>query len=140
MPPTRGHDLKLYLRSCAPLRLSDAPHTGARLETLTETTIRDTVRMPPTRGHDLKQTNTSCFRKLRDAPHTGARLETIRRIDVNDDCLMPPTRGHDLKPAYVRRTSNGHPMPPTRGHDLKQEGAPAMITDKERCPPHGGTT
>lgn len=32
-----------------------SPHTGARLETFSDTTRRITWVMPPTRGHDLKQ-------------------------------------------------------------------------------------
>ena len=34
MPPTRGHDLKLYLDCQTSHIRPDAPHTGARLETI----------------------------------------------------------------------------------------------------------
>ena len=57
MPPTRGHDLKPRLAVWAGLGVGDAPHTGARLETLYEADL--TIRWL-------------------DAPHTGARLETSR--------------------------------------------------------------
>ena len=56
MPPTRGHDLKHSEIPPPELWPSDAPHTGARLET--------TICGCPQQG------------ALRDAPHTGARLET----------------------------------------------------------------
>ena len=56
MPPTRGHDLKLVLRVDLANLTPDAPHTGARLETL-----------KARRGKRGKP----------DAPHTGARLETF---------------------------------------------------------------
>ena len=78
MPPTRGHDLKQPLPSCTVYRKGDAPHTGARLETLYEAdlTIR-WLKMPPTRGHDLKPERPETRRKEQpDAPPTGARLET----------------------------------------------------------------
>ena len=32
----------------------DAPHTGARLETLIKAYANGMPKMPPTRGHDLK--------------------------------------------------------------------------------------
>ena len=55
MPPTRGHDLKRNRRSV--LRGGwDAPHTGARLETII-----------PNHTYFINK----------DAPHTGARLETM---------------------------------------------------------------
>ena len=54
MPPTRGHDLKL-LDDGGAAGGRDAPHTGARLETLLRMTARlAAMGMPPTRGHDLK--------------------------------------------------------------------------------------
>ena len=37
MPPTRGHDLKQISLPCITSAM-DAPHTGARLETSSETT------------------------------------------------------------------------------------------------------
>ena len=55
MPPTRGHDLKHVDMENQKQRQNDAPHTGARLETLVFTV-----------GILL----------VGDAPHTGARLET----------------------------------------------------------------
>ena len=54
----------------------DAPHTGARLETVTTIKEIEAGRMPPTRGHDLK--------------HGIQQL-----LQLSD--MMPPTRGHDLK-------------------------------------------
>ena len=54
----------------------DAPHTGARLETLVARLLLPMVLMPPTRGHDLKHKSIDkCLQRL----------------------MMPPTRGHDLK-------------------------------------------
>ena len=54
MPPTRGHDLKLKW-VCKPYPKGiDAPHTGARLETLRAAFAPLWHTMPPTRGHDLK--------------------------------------------------------------------------------------
>lgn len=44
------------LATCFLCKITDAPHTGALLETCS---------------------NSSCFFKLWDAPHTGARLETV---------------------------------------------------------------
>ena len=38
----------------APGRETDAPHTGARLETLIKAYANGMPKMPPTRGHDLK--------------------------------------------------------------------------------------
>ena len=77
MPPTRGHDLKRTDYGTASLRLLDAPHTGARLETCAVAVF--------------------CRGRL-DAPHTGARLETVIAIVHRQSQMMPPTRGHDLKP------------------------------------------
>ena len=99
MPPTRGHDLK----PCLPPRTfqqgDDAPHTGARLETLLD------------QGERLGQT---------DAPHTGARLETGTASLTDTAALtMPPTRGHDLKRKSLPQARLRRGMPPTRGHDLK---------------------
>ena len=54
MPPTRGHDLKPLAPAVVKILENDAPHTGARLETLTAVKLGRTVLMPPTRGHDLK--------------------------------------------------------------------------------------
>ena len=76
----------------------DAPHTGARLETKIVKDGTTLAMMPPTRGHDLKPHGSGiCCRFCRDAPHTGARLETsapgLRAVYQR----MPPTRGHDLK-------------------------------------------
>ena len=54
MPPTRGHDLKLINALSAGISGIDAPHTGARLETLQNPGADKEQEMPPTRGHDLK--------------------------------------------------------------------------------------
>ena len=78
MPPTRGHDLKLQGHPRPERGSRDAPHTGARLETLNNYNkwmMLDA--MPPTRGHDLKLRSQHGHTILPfDAPHTGARLET----------------------------------------------------------------
>ena len=42
MPPTRGHDLKLPGSRRSRSALPDAPHTGARLETLVEDGVEPT--------------------------------------------------------------------------------------------------
>ena len=76
MPPTRGHDLKLTGSSCALQKLHDAPHTGARLETMYRRDAWPALAMPPTRGHDLK---------------------LAFKLSHPSITLMPPTRGHDLK-------------------------------------------
>ena len=55
MPPTRGHDLKPYVAFYDCVNKLDAPHTGARLETVVASNIYFADRMPPTRGHDLKR-------------------------------------------------------------------------------------
>ena len=54
MPPTRGHDLKPDIVWLLRLLCLDAPHTGARLETLKTAIMKLKDMMPPTRGHDLK--------------------------------------------------------------------------------------
>ena len=64
------------LATCFLCKITDAPHTGARLET--------------------DEGGISCFSFL-DAPHTGARLETFISSDEGGISWMPPTRGHDLK-------------------------------------------
>ena len=77
MPPTRGHDLKHRSSAWCTQERSDAPHTGARLETNhTVKKAKGPTGMPPTRGHDLKP---------------------YRAGEVSRSKLMPPTRGHDLK-------------------------------------------
>ena len=77
MPPTRGHDLKPEKEWHGGGYPEDAPHTGARLETiLVDINLIRTI----------------------DAPHTGARLETaVIRERPEQLSRMPPTRGHDLK-------------------------------------------
>ena len=80
MPPTRGHDLKQHISGISLFCEYDAPHTGARLETLISAEHISYQLMPPTRGHDLKPVaSTIVSTPLLDAPHTGARLETKRR-------------------------------------------------------------
>ncbi len=64
------------LATCFLCKITDAPHTGARLETF------------------QKVANAT---KEGDAPHTGARLETLLISHLILYLLMPPTRGHDLK-------------------------------------------
>ena len=164
MPPTRGHDLK-PTAAYDPSKKADAPHTGARLETFSQSWQAQAIH---------------------DAPHTGARLETSLKAQVIQRAAMPPTRGHDLKhqlrPACRGRQSGmpptrGHDlklavackkakepvsdaphtgarletstkstrlcrrsMPPTRGHDLKRYSYPSAYWRLGRCPPHGGTT
>ena len=62
------------MRRCWP---GDAPHTGARLETVKVLPDAEYGGMPPTRGHDLKHILILCMMlQKEDAPHTGARLET----------------------------------------------------------------
>ena len=80
MPPTRGHDLKHETLKPHRKAETDAPHTGARLETFMGLPpLQKEKGMPPTRGHDLK-------------PCTATATAAIWP-------RMPPTRGHDLKPA-----------------------------------------
>ena len=122
MPPTRGHDLKRHTPQAAAMGLTDAPHTGARLETpATHAGRRKFCRMPPTRGHDLKRRALrNRLSALQDAPHTGARLETTRApCRMKKPFAMPPTRGHDLKLRCHEIITLRREMPPTRGHDLK---------------------
>ena len=76
MPPTRGHDLKRLTLKWQ-TDITDAPHTGARLETARP-------------QFEVVQPG--------DAPHTGARLETGGIGGAESGETMPPTRGHDLKP------------------------------------------
>ena len=76
MPPTRGHDLKLKIILLSFKLRNDAPHTGARLETLEPFNKIRLFSMPPTRGHDLKLAS---------------------RFVHSLQNKMPPTRGHDLK-------------------------------------------
>ena len=64
------------LATCFLCKITDAPHTGARLETLWM----------------MKR-----CRPWSDAPHTGARLETDALAFDGNGLMMPPTRGHDLK-------------------------------------------
>ena len=99
MPPTRGHDLKPGGQPYYIIAEEDAPHTGARLETLP--------------FHPIN-------RLQQDAPHTGARLETCQMVGRGTRLSpMPPTRGHDLKRCGSIADSSLPLMPPTRGHDLK---------------------
>ena len=119
MPPTRGHDLKLFRVGFTELEKSDAPHTGARLETGAAVDALCGVLMPPTRGHDLKH----------------QRLP--RESDLRQ---MPPTRGHDLKHRSALSVQRLRSMPPTRGHDLKPVVQQFNAIADKRCPPHGGTT
>ena len=61
----------------------DAPHTGARLETIIVMQMTGLPWMPPTRGHDLKLVFIGDREfDLVDAPHTGARLETFLAFGV----------------------------------------------------------
>ena len=144
MPPTRGHDLKLSVRAGISNTTVDAPHTGARLETLgfftqpltelqdaphtgarLETGIMSSISlitkwMPPTGGHDLKldqAVTQAAFAE--DAPHTGARLETVRSA----------VRGRSLYDA----PHTGARLETLPGSALQAPAAPG-------CPPHGGTT
>ena len=88
------------LATCFLCKITDAPHTGARLETSDiPAPTGDRSAMPPTRGHDLKPGK--C------------------RAD-GDPHPMPPTRGHDLKHKLCIVCGSDPLMPPTRGHDLKQ--------------------
>ena len=130
------------LATCFLCKITDAPHTGARLETLIWENIDSTSnKMPPTRGHDLK------------------RIGIFGRLLSRK---MPPTRGHDLKPYHQNRGKWFPGMPPTRGHDLKHlklKAGPISTSDAPHtgarletlgvahpghtltgCPPHGGTT
>ena len=75
---------------------SDAPHTGARLETDIPRCPNLERKMPPTRGHDLKLKLgliTWNGETLQDAPHTGARLETARSAVCGDYAGCPPHGG-----------------------------------------------
>ena len=83
------------LATCFLCKITDAPHTGARLETCqARASTRPNRLMPPTRGHDLKL--------------SGLQFpEFLFR--------MPPTRGHDLK--HWRRISR------KAGHDAPHTGA-----------------
>ena len=143
---------------------SDAPHTGARLETpFRAGSGHNFGRMPPTRGHDLKHRQPRADalrpampptrghdlklfhhrilrRRARDAPHTGARLETsFSAAAVRTAIRCPPRRGHDLK----RHAS--HSLPPS-STDAPHTGArlgTRRVTSspkEKRCPPHGGTS
>ena len=76
MPPTRGHDLKHDLLSAIKVH-QDAPHTGARLETISKVIWIETGADAPHTGARLKTAVGDNYTPaLQDAPHTGARLET----------------------------------------------------------------
>ena len=152
------------LATCFLCKITDAPHTGGRLETRSGRHLRRYGRlMPPTRGHDLKpgalprrqragrdaphtgarletrDVYTALGWRPEDAPHTGARLETNSSSFSSDPSKMPPTRGHDLKRLSQIMPTSSIRMPPTRGHDLKLLFVGGCI-GIFGCPPHGGTT
>ena len=95
MPPTRGHDLKRGQYPYPTLPRRDAPHTGARLETLTENPARYNKLDAPHTGARLETKSSSCsYAPSTDAPHTGARLETshfLRALLISGGC--PPHGG-----------------------------------------------
>ena len=98
MPPTRGHDLKLWFVKKFFLFLKDAPHTGARLETLWFPLDSHSFTMPPTRGHDLKRGHSlPASGPPTDAPHTGARLETPAASTLGWICCDAPHTGARLE-------------------------------------------
>ena len=98
MPPTRGHDLKLFPDFFYLGALYDAPHTGARLETLSRISSFLGYFDAPHTGARLETSASLAYVYINvDAPHTGARLETKLVHCANVIAKMPPTRGHDLK-------------------------------------------
>ncbi len=163
MPPTRGHDLKLSQHAPLQETLKDAPHTGARLETILPCLSWLNARMPPTRGHDLKLVRIVRLRiRFAMPPTRGHDLKRLSQTMPTSSIRMPPTRGHDLKPLGIScgtatgqdaphtgaRLETSWPeheilgpcwMPPTRGHDLKQSKK-QTCNHLLGCPPHGGTT
>ena len=87
MPPTRGHDLKLFWCNNLAAYLGMPPTRGHDLKHTSFFNYQTYHVMPPTRGHDLKL---ACFcvsvRIKADAPHTGARLETCGQDAAGVGC------------------------------------------------------
>ena len=119
MPPTRGHDLKPMQQPQPETMNRDAPHTGARLETMDAMLDALYEEDAPHTGARLETPVCKTLIAITDdAPHTGARLETR----MNNRQEKPPLK-----------------MPPTRGHDLKHCSS-CTAENCDGCPPHGGTT
>ena len=119
MPPTRGHDLKQGVRRNVRIPCKDAPHTGARLETLSTQFENRTPGDAPHTGARLETfCSTSKAQTRRDAPHTGARLET----DSEEERAAAQTDA------------------PHTGARLETFAVKSSFSTAGRCPPHGGTT
>ena len=72
----------------------DAPHTGARLETLGGTfMLSATVDAPHTGARLETSADYATIHLLVDAPHTGARLETDRGNDCGESSAGCPPHG-----------------------------------------------
>ena len=119
----------------------DAPHTGARLETLHNMDTTATQGMPPTRGHDLKQhADRSADLPEADAPHTGARLETQMMPSQSMNCGDAPHTGARLETCPPPWRFSGSLDAPHTGARLETLNVAAHTALNAGCPPHGGTT
>ena len=121
----------------------DAPHTGARLETIILCALFLLLAMmPPTRGHDLKlQIGRHAIFEGSDAPHTGARLETCKAGILSHRSLQDaPHTGARLETSSPSCSKMARTDAPHTGARLETDGRCQDQRHIARCPPHGGTT
>ena len=123
--PMRERELKLPSIFASPSRMAVAPHAGARIETYSGNTLRDSLVVAPHAGarietrprqlhgfdfvvapHAGARIETACFSAASAraivAPHAGARIETRQSPIWHGGCRSLPMRERELKPASPR--------------------------------------
>ena len=117
----------------------DAPHTGARLETLSQHFGLTEAQDAPHTGARLETINTGRdFIGIEDAPHTGARLETATLCcGKTNKHQMPPTRGHDLKHQRTSYRNRKAPDAPHTGARLETDGIVSIRANRADAPHTG---